>query len=74
MVATQKPTGAKIANEAEQDRYLNSGIGYHLRHTGNLDAAVGRYHAGPAGSPQEASRYIYNYRYVLEYGRLPPKR
>jgi hypothetical protein len=45
MVATQKTTRAKIADEAEQDRYLNSGIGYHLRHTvsGRWYCGRGRY-------------------------------
>jgi len=46
MVATRKSlTRAKITDEAEQDRCLNSGIGYHLRHTvsGRWYCGRGRY-------------------------------
>jgi hypothetical protein len=46
---------------------------YHLLATNDLETAVGRYHAGPAGSAAEAARYLRSYRYVLRYGRLPPR-
>ena len=62
MVATRKSlTRAKIADEAEQDRCLNSGIGYHLRHTvsGRWYCGRGRYSSDrPRLSPAAAMRGV----------------
>lgn len=46
---------------------------YHVQNTGDLDAAIGRYHTGPAGLPAEAASYLQAYRHVVAFDRLPPK-
>lgn len=47
---------------------------YYLQQTGDLDKAVARYHAGPAGSPQEAAKYLSTYKYVMATGHLPTRK
>jgi len=44
---------------------------YHLDRTGDMETAIGDYHAGPAGSPAEAAKYLKAWRSILD-AELPP--